>query len=100
MKQVLLELREVDLSKNDAGIRESLCHELRAAGYDTMAAEDGRAGLAAFRVHLPELLLTDLAMPDRTQAWARHYRQEGLAVVTLNAPEQYELGSDPTSEPL
>lgn len=28
---------------------------------------------------------TDLAMPDRTQAWARHYRQEGLAVVTLNA---------------
>ena len=28
---------------------------------------------------------TDLAMPERTQAWARHYRQEGLAVVTLNA---------------
>ena len=48
---------------DDAGIRESLSIELRAAGYDTVTAADGLAGLAAFRVHLPELLLTDLAMP-------------------------------------
>lgn len=48
---------------DDGGIRESLSIELRAAGYDTVTAADGLAGLAAFRVHLPELLLTDLAMP-------------------------------------
>ncbi len=48
---------------DDTGIRESLSIELRAAGYDTVTAADGLAGLAAFRVHLPELLLTDLAMP-------------------------------------
>lgn len=48
---------------DDPGIRDSLCGELRAAGYDALTAADGRAGLAAFRVHLPELLLTDLAMP-------------------------------------
>jgi two-component system, OmpR family, KDP operon response regulator KdpE len=48
---------------DDAGIRESLSRELRAAGYDTITANDGRAGLASFRLHLPELLLTDLAMP-------------------------------------
>lgn len=48
---------------DDQGIRDSLCGELRAAGYDALTAIDGRAGLAAFRVHLPELLLTDLAMP-------------------------------------
>ncbi len=48
---------------DDPGIRESLCIELRAAGYDTITAEDGRAGLAAFRVNVPELMLTDLAMP-------------------------------------
>jgi len=48
---------------DDPGIRESLSVELRAAGYDTLTAADGRAGLAAFRVHVPELLLTDLAMP-------------------------------------
>lgn len=48
---------------DDPGIRDSLCSELRAAGYDALTAVDGRAGLAAFRVNLPELLLTDLAMP-------------------------------------
>ncbi|HEV7239467.1 MAG TPA: response regulator transcription factor [Thermoanaerobaculia bacterium] len=48
---------------DDPGIRESLCVELRAAGYDAITAADGRAGLAAFRVHLPDLMITDLAMP-------------------------------------
>lgn len=48
---------------DDPGIRESLSRELRAAGYDTTTAENGRAALAAFRVHLPELVLTDLSMP-------------------------------------
>jgi two-component system, OmpR family, KDP operon response regulator KdpE len=48
---------------DDAGIRESLCSELRAAGYDAITAEDGRTALAAFRVHVPELVLSDLAMP-------------------------------------
>jgi two-component system KDP operon response regulator KdpE len=48
---------------DDPGIRDSLCGELRAAGYDAITAPDGRAGLAAFRVTLPDLVLTDLAMP-------------------------------------
>ena len=48
---------------DDPGIRESLLGELRAAGYDAITADDGRSGLAAVRLHLPELLLTYLAMP-------------------------------------
>ena len=48
---------------DDPGIRESLSRELRAAGYDTVTAADGRAGLAPFRVHVPEVMLADLAMP-------------------------------------
>ena len=48
---------------DDEGIRESLSRELRAAGYDTITAIDGHSGLAAFRVNLPDILLTDLAMP-------------------------------------
>ena len=48
---------------DDRGIRESLSSELRAAGFDAVTAPDGRAGLAAFRLHIPEVLLTDLAMP-------------------------------------
>lgn len=48
---------------DDRGIRESLSVELRAAGFDTVAADDGRSGLVAFRLHTPDVLLTDLAMP-------------------------------------
>ena len=48
---------------DDPAIRESLSSELRAAGYDTVEAANGRAALASFRVNLPDLVLTDLAMP-------------------------------------
>lgn len=48
---------------DDPGIREPLRNELRAAGYDAIIAADGPSGLAAFRVHLPDLMITDLAMP-------------------------------------
>lgn len=48
---------------DDPAIRESLSRELRAGGYDTITAADGHAALAAVRVNLPELILTDLAMP-------------------------------------
>ena len=48
---------------DDPGIRESLSRELRAAGFQTVTAADGRSALAAFRVNLPDVMLTDLAMP-------------------------------------
>ena len=57
---------------DDPSIRESLSRELRAAGFDTITAADGNRALAAFRVHLPELLLTDLAMP----------RSDGFALIS------------------
>ncbi len=50
---------------DDPGIRDSLCGELRAAGYDAITAADGRAGLAACRVNLPDMVITDLAMPGK-----------------------------------
>ena len=48
---------------DDAAIRESLSNELRAAGYTTMTASDGREGLAMCQSRAPDLVLTDLAMP-------------------------------------
>jgi two-component system, OmpR family, KDP operon response regulator KdpE len=59
----LSETQVILVVDDDPGIRDSLCDELRAAGYDAITAADGRAGLAAFRLNLPDLLLTDLAMP-------------------------------------
>jgi two-component system KDP operon response regulator KdpE len=48
---------------DDAAIRDSLSKELRAAGYATATAADGREGVAAFETRAPDLVLTDLAMP-------------------------------------
>ena len=48
---------------DDAAIRDSLSKELRAAGYATAAASDGREGVTAFESGAPDLVLTDLAMP-------------------------------------
>jgi two-component system, OmpR family, KDP operon response regulator KdpE len=48
---------------DDPAIRESLSKELRAAGYTTVTAADGGEGLAAFESRVPDLVLTDLAMP-------------------------------------
>jgi two-component system KDP operon response regulator KdpE len=48
---------------DDAAIRDSLSKELRAAGYATATANDGRQGVVAFQSRAPDLVLTDLAMP-------------------------------------
>ena len=48
---------------DDAAIRDSLSKELRAAGYATATASDGREGVGAFETRGPDLVLTDLAMP-------------------------------------
>ena len=48
---------------DDAAIRDSLSRELRAAGYATATANDGREGITVFETRAPDLVLTDLAMP-------------------------------------
>ncbi|HEX9460110.1 MAG TPA: response regulator transcription factor [Thermoanaerobaculia bacterium] len=48
---------------DDQAIRDSLSKELRAAGYATATAADGAEGMNAFQSHVPDLVLTDLAMP-------------------------------------
>ena len=49
---------------DDSGIREALAKELRTAGYAVLTASDGTDGFAAFRSAQPDLVLTDLAMPN------------------------------------
>ncbi|HEX9163968.1 MAG TPA: response regulator transcription factor [Thermoanaerobaculia bacterium] len=48
---------------DDPAIRDSLSKELRAAGYSTASASNGREGVATFQSRAPDLVLTDLAMP-------------------------------------
>jgi len=49
---------------DDPGIREGLARELRAAGYTATTASDGDEAFTTFRAINPELVLTDLAMPQ------------------------------------
>jgi two-component system KDP operon response regulator KdpE len=88
---------------DDPGIRESLCEELRAAGYEAVSADGGRSGLAAFRVHLPDLLLTDLAMPgmDGFQLIeaVRRFSQTPILVISVRGGDNdkiraLDLGAD------
>ena len=88
---------------DDAGIRESLCEELRAAGYEAVSADGGRSGLASFRVHLPDLVLTDLAMPglDGFQLIeaVRRFSQTPILVISVRGGDDdkiraLDLGAD------
>lgn len=57
---------------DDEAIRRSLTRELALAGYQTLAAADGVEGRYLFEHHLPDLVITDLAMP----------RADGFAVIS------------------
>jgi two-component system KDP operon response regulator KdpE len=49
---------------DDPGILRSLARELRAAGYDVAAAADAGEGEALVAAERPDLVLTDLGLPD------------------------------------
>ncbi len=48
---------------DEAALREDIVEELRDAGYDTVEAGDGRAGLEAIVAQKPDLVLCDITMP-------------------------------------
>ena len=56
--------RAVLIVDDDPAIRDGLDRELRARGYSTATARDGRDGFRAFETHAPDVVLTDLAMPQ------------------------------------
>jgi two-component system KDP operon response regulator KdpE len=56
---------------DDPAIRETLARELALAGYETLTAADGEEGKELFARHVPDLVITDLAMP----------RADGMTVV-------------------
>jgi two-component system, OmpR family, KDP operon response regulator KdpE len=53
------------IAEDHAAIRETLSEELGAAGYRTIEASDGREAIERFEESVPDLVLTDIAMPDR-----------------------------------
>ncbi|HWE73740.1 MAG TPA: response regulator [Stellaceae bacterium] len=46
-------------------VRQTLAAILRHNGYEIELAEDGKRGVAAFRAGAPDLVITDLIMPEK-----------------------------------
>lgn len=50
--------------EDEATVRENILELLDAEGFDAIAAENGRIGLARAQQHLPDLILCDIRMPE------------------------------------
>lgn len=51
--------------EDDANVRAFLDDVLRAAGHAVAVTSDGRAGLSYYEQHRPDLVITDIFMPQR-----------------------------------
>jgi two-component system KDP operon response regulator KdpE len=49
---------------DDAALRRLMSAAFQAAGYATVAADNGRSGIRMARLHRPDLVVTDIVMPD------------------------------------
>jgi DNA-binding response OmpR family regulator len=50
---------------DDAMVRETVIQILEDNGHQVTAAEDGRCGVALFRSQRPDLVITDIIMPEQ-----------------------------------
>jgi two-component system chemotaxis response regulator CheY len=50
---------------DDAIVRMTVEHILRDAGYEVLIAENGLRGMAVFRSEQPDLVITDILMPEQ-----------------------------------
>ena len=50
---------------DDAIVRETVHQILENAGYEVICADNGERGLDAFRARRPDLVVTDIIMPER-----------------------------------
>jgi DNA-binding NtrC family response regulator len=57
--------KQILIIDDDDGIRNILRRALETAGYEVREASDGAAGLKRFREQRPDLVMTDIIMPER-----------------------------------
>ena len=50
---------------DDSAARDTIVQVLEDGGYEVTSAEDGRVGLASFRRAPPDLVITDIIMPEK-----------------------------------
>ncbi len=57
--------RQILVIEDDLTVRELILRTLSKAGYDVLSAEDGVEGLSVFRENHPDLVITDIVMPQK-----------------------------------
>ena len=50
---------------DDVIVRETIIQILEDRGYQVISAEDGKRGIASFRSEKPDLVITDIIMPEK-----------------------------------
>ena len=96
-------MRKVLVVDDDAHIRDVVCFALRRAGYQPLAAADGKAGLEMAARELPALVILDILMPelDGTEVCRRLRAQSDVPLIFLTSKDEemdrilgLELGAD------
>lgn len=52
--------------ENSTEVRETFSAILEDQGHEVLLAEDGASGIAAYRASNPDLVITDIVMPNKT----------------------------------
>ena len=76
--------RNVLIVEDEATFRSIIARNLRARGVEVAEAEDTRSALVQLNRHLPDLMLLDLNLPDRS-GWdlMRQLKSQGVSVPTI-----------------
>src|SRR5438128_227093 len=86
MLELMDDKKKILVVDDEAQIIRVLRHILNAHGYAVQAAEDGEAALEAFREWQPDLILTDLQMPnvDGLELCRRVRNSSDIPIVVLS----------------
>lgn len=63
--KVTASMTKILVIDDDVTVRETIIQILEDGGYTVVSAEDGERGLVAFRSEQPDLVITDIIMPDK-----------------------------------
>jgi CheY-like chemotaxis protein len=58
-------MQKILVIDDNAVVRNTIVQILESEGYRVVSAEDGRRGLTAFRHERPDLVITDIIMPEK-----------------------------------
>ncbi len=50
---------------DDPNVRQMICRMLERSGYDVVTAANGREGVEKFRANPPDVVITDIIMPEQ-----------------------------------